>query len=270
MVPKGVKFRLNTNIKHAKVGKHIIDNVKGGLTVKDGILVLDQMGFTSKAANMQLTALYESPRKNHLFTNVDFHLLNINIEELIDLVPYVDTIVPMLKVFKGRGEFHMSGEAYFKSNYDLKMSTLRAAAAFEAQDLTVIDNETFNTIAKWLKFKRKTENKVDSLNVEMTVFRDEVDLYPFQIVMDKYKAVISGRHNLDNSFQYHISLTDCPLPIRLGLDVFGTIDSLDYKREPCKYKHLYRPKKRGEVDKRILRLKKMISESLKETVRPVE
>ncbi|MCF8380213.1 MAG: AsmA family protein [Bacteroidales bacterium] len=270
MVPMGVDFHLNTKIDKTIVNENVIENIRGGLTIKDGTLVLDQMGFTNKAAHMQLTAMYRSARKNHLFTAIDFHLLNIDIAELVELMPYVDTIVPMLKSFEGRGEFHLAGECYLKSDYSLKESTIRGAAAFEGQQLTIMDNTTFDMIARKLQFEKKTENIIDSLSVEMTLFKDEIDLYPFLIVMDDYKAVISGRHTTDNLFKYHISVTDTPLPLRLGLDITGTIEDLDYKLAPCQYKHLYNPQKQGVLEERTLRLKKMISESLKENVKPIE
>jgi len=270
MVPKGVEIRLNTSIDQTLVNDNIIENIKGGLTVKDGTLILDQMGFTSKAANMQLTAMYRSDRKNHLFSGIDFHLLDIDVAELIDLIPSVDTIIPMLKSFKGKGEFHLAGETYLKSDYSLKQSTIRGAAAFQGQELTLMDTETFDMIASKLMFKKKTENVIDSLSVEMTLFRDEIDLYPFLIVMDNYKAVIAGRHNMDNRFNYHISVTDTPLPVRLGLNVSGTMDDLKYKLAPCQYKHLYDPKKQGKLEAQTLRLKKLISESLKENVKVIE
>jgi len=267
MVPKGVEIRLNTTIAKTVVNDNIIENIKGGLTVKDGTLILDQMGFTSKAANMQLTAMYRSDRKNHLFSGIDFHLLDIDIAELIALIPSVDTMIPMLKSFKGKGEFHLAGETYLKSDYSLKQSTIRGAAAFQGQELTLMDTETFDMIAKKLLFKKKTANVIDSLSVEMTLFKDEIDVYPFLIVMDNYKAVISGRHNMDNSFNYHISVTDTPLPVRLGLNVTGTIDNLQYDLVECKYKYLYNPKKQGALEEQTLRLKKLISESLKENIK---
>ena len=270
MVPKGVEIRLNTTINKTVVNDNIIENIKGGLTVKDGTLVLDQMGFTSRAANMQLTAMYRSSRKNHLFTSIDFHLLDIDIAELIALVPSIDTIIPMLKSFKGKGEFHLAGETYLKSDYSPKQSTIRGAAAFQGQELILMDSETFDMIASKLMFKKRTKNIIDSLSVEMTLFKDEIDLYPFLIVMDNYKAVISGRHNMDNRFNYHISITDTPLPARLGLNISGTIDNLKYDLVPCKYKHLYNPKKQGALEKRTLRLKKLIAESLKENVKEIE
>jgi hypothetical protein len=75
-----------------------------------------------------------------------------------------------------------------------------------------------------------------------------MELYPFLIAMDDYKAVISGRYTTENRINYHVSVTDTPLPVRLGLDITGT-HGLDrnYKLVPCKYKHLYNPKKQGAV-----------------------
>ena len=267
MVPKRVNITLDTHIKKAIFSDTDIENLGGRLTIKDGEAILEQMGFTTDAAEMQLTGIYRSERRNHLFAGVDFHLLNIDIAKLIDLVPAVDTIVPMLKSFAGRAQFHIAAETYLRADYSPKISTLRAAAALEGKDLVLLDSETFSTIAKYMMFNKKTENIVDSIAVEMTVFRNEVDLYPFLVSMDKWQAVLSGRHNLDNSFNYHISLTDCPLPVRLGLDVKGTFDNLKFDLVPCKYKALYKPDKQGTVEKQTLALKKIISDSLKDNVK---
>ncbi|MCT4615655.1 MAG: AsmA-like C-terminal region-containing protein [Marinifilaceae bacterium] len=267
MVPKRVDLHINTNISKTIVNGNLIENIKGGVTVKNGAVVLEEVGFTSKAAQMQLTGIYKSPRKDHLYTSFDFHLLDIKIDELLKLVPYVDTIVPMIKSFDGTGEFHFSVETSLYGNYEPKMSTLRGAAAFAGNDLVVMDNETFDMMAKYLLFKKKTVNKIDSVGVEMSIFRDRVTLFPFLIVMDKYKAVMDGRHNLDNSFDYHISVTDSPLPVKLGMRISGTIDSLDYGLEKCKYKNLFRPKKVGAMEKQQLELKKIIFNSLKANVK---
>ncbi len=267
MVPKKVNITLDTHIKKAIFGNTDIENLGGRLTIKDGEAILEQMGFTTDAAEMQLTGIYRSERRNHLFAGLDFHLLNIDIAKLIDLVPAVDTIVPMLSSFAGRAQFHIAAETYLRADYSPKMSTLRAAAALEGKDLVLLDSETFSTIAKYMMFNKKTENIVDSISVEMTIFRNEVDLYPFLISMDKWQAVLSGRHNLDNSFNYHISLTDCPLPARLGLDIKGTFDDLKFALVPCKYKALYKPEKQGATEKQTLALKKIISDSLKDNVK---
>lgn len=125
-----------------------------------------------------------------------------------------------------------------------------------------MDGETFSEIAKTLRFNKKTVNRVDSLSAEFTIFKQEIDIYPFLIVMDKYKAVVAGQHNLNLSFNYHISVVDCPLPIKLGIDVKGTMDDLKYSLASCKYKEFYRPSARRVVENKQLEIRKMIREAL--------
>ena len=264
IVPFGVDVNMNTTIKKALFEESEFRNIAGRVYVKDGVLVLEEMGLTNDAARMQLTAMYRTPRMNHLFLGFDFHLLDIKIDKLIAMIPEVDTILPMLKAFSGNAEFHFAAETYLKSNYDIKYSTLRGAAAINGHDLVVLDNETYQNIAKKLMFNKKTQNKIDSLSTEITIFRNEVDVYPFLISIDKYQAIISGRHNLDMTYDYNISLLK---PVRIGLDIIGLEDKLKFKVGKAKYATLFQPEKRKVVEANILELKTLINKTLQENVR---
>lgn len=262
MVPRGVDLLLNTKIGKATMGIDTISNINGNIRVKDGILLLDEITCETPAANIQLTAMYRTPRTNHLFLGLDYHMLNIEIGKIPEMIPDVDTIMPMLRSFKGKGEFHITIETYLDSLYNVKLSTLRGAASIKGNNLVLMDGKTFSEISKTLKFNKHTENRVDSLSAEFTIFRNEIDIYPFLIVMDKYKAVVAGRHNLDMSFDYNISVVDCPVPIKLGVDVKGNMDDLSYNLGKCKYAEFYRPSSRDVVENKQLELRKLIRDAL--------
>ncbi|MFW5758018.1 MAG: AsmA family protein [Bacteroidota bacterium] len=266
MVPKGIDILLSTNVKRATFGKDTAVNISGDVRLSDGILVLGELSFTTPATRMLATAMYKTPRKNHIYLGLDLHMLDIQIEKLLEIIPDIDTIMPMLRSFRGEGEYHMSIETYMDSTYALKMSTLRGSASIAGQDLVLLDGETFTEIAKTLRFSKKAENRVDSLSAEFTVFRREIDIYPFLIVMDRYRAVVDGRHNLDMSFNYNISLVDSPLPVNLGINVKGTLDDMQYIPTAPKYGDLYRPARRGVVQAKKLELRQLIRESLKENL----
>ena len=268
MVPYGMEIKLHTLINNAIAGEMEIHNVGGDLTVKDGILVLQEMGFTSDAAKMKLTALYKSKRKNHLYAGFDFHLLDIDIAEMLKIIPDLDTIVPMLKTFAGKAEFHFAAETNLKSDYSLKYSTLKAACSIEGQDLVVLDTETFNKIKKLLLFSKKTDNKIDSLDVQFTVFKNEIDVYPFAISMDKYSAMIYGRHNLDMSYDYNIAVLSPSILNRLGVEIKGPdFDNMKFKVRRSRHKNMFKPEKRDYKEEKIAEIKKIISNSLKENVK---
>lgn len=270
MVPLGVDITLNTLIEKAIAGDMNIANVGGGLTVKDGILVLNEMGFTSDAATMMLTAMYKSSRRNHLYVGFDFHLLDIDIAEMINIIPELDTLVPMLSSFEGKAEFHIAAETYLKSNYEMKVSTLRGATSIHGKDLVVLDNATFRKIAKMLNFKDKEHNKIDELSVEITAFKNEIDVYPTLIALDKYQAVVGGRHKLDMTFDYSLGIAN-PWPFRrLGIKIGGSLDDMKYGFSLKKNLKLEDPKGKEEdvhVIEESLRLKKIIYESLNANVK---
>ena len=268
MVPYGVDIILHTSINNAIAGDMSIRNVGGDITVKDGVLVLQEMGFTSDAAEMQLTALYKSKRKNHLYAGFDFHLLNIDIAEMIKMIPDLDTIVPMLKSFAGNAEFHFAAETNLKSDYTPKYSTLKAACSIEGSDLVVLDSETFDKIKRLLMFSKKTDNKIDSLDVQFTVFKNEIDVYPFAVSMDKYSAMLYGRHNLDMSYDYNIAVLSPPILSRLAVEIKGPdFDNMKFKVRRSRHRNMFKPEKRDYKEEKIAEIKKIISNSLKENVR---
>lgn len=264
LVPLGVDVALNTHIKEAVVFNEVAHDLKGKLYVKDGILVLDEMGFVCNAAKLQLTAMYRTPRRNHIYVGFDYHMIDIDIAELIHMIPQLDSIVPMLRSFKGAAEFHLAAETYTNAKYELKPSTLRGACSIFGKDLVVMDNETFSKISKLLLFNKKTENKVDSISAELTVYKKEIDVYPFCVSMDNYMVALGGRHNLDMTFNYDVNVLS---PIYLGVNVSGNLDDLKIKLAKCKFAKDFRPIFHGKVDTQSAELRQMIRNSMRKNVK---
>ena len=264
MVPTDVDLALNTHLSEVEVFNQHAKDLKGGIYVKNGTLMLDEVGFVCRAAKLQLTAMYRTPRKNHLYVGLDYHMLDVDIDELLTMIPNLEDMVPMLKSFKGAAQFHLAAETYLKSNYEPKMSTLRGAASLSGKDLVVMDSETFSKIAKLLQFKKKTENKIDSINAEITVYKNDIDVYPLCVQMDNYMVALGGRHKTDMSFDYDINVLS---PLYLGVHVGGTMDNLQIKLAKCKYAKDFRPHWYEKADTQSLELRKMIKQSLEKDVR---
>ena len=264
MVPTDVDLALNTHLREVEVFNQHAKDLKGGIYVKNGTLMLDEVGFVCRAAKLQLTAMYRTPRKNHLYVGLDYHMLDVDIDELLTMIPNLEDMVPMLKSFKGAAQFHLAAETYLKSNYEPKMSTLRGAASLSGKDLVVMDSETFSKIAKLLQFKKKTENKIDSINAEITVYKNDIDVYPLCVQMDNYMVALGGRHKTDMSFDYDINVLS---PLYLGVHVGGTMDNLQIKLAKCKYAKDFRPHWYEKADTQSLELRKMIKQSLEKDVR---
>ena len=281
MIPKGIDLTLYTNLSKVDFNDHTFNNVGGDISIKDGVIILQELGFSSKAAEMQLTAIYRTPNVEDRFMELDFHLLDIEIDELIDLVPSVDSIVPMLKALSGKAQFHLSAQTFLEPDYVTygplypQMFTLMGNAVIEGANLVVLDSEMFDGIKRKLMMSKDANPVIDSLDIELQVLDGKVDLYPARIKMDRYEAIVSGRHNIDAglSCSYNISLTKCPLPIRLGVTISGPLNDIaefpirHIKVGRAQYDKMYTPKK-GQNDEAILRRKNKILEASRSNVRP--
>lgn len=264
LVPTDVDLTLNTHIDETIIFNQSARNLGGQIYIRNGRLVLEEVGFVCRAAKLQLTAMYRSPRRNHLYLGFDYHMLDVNIQELVNMIPDLTDMVPMLNSFKGNAEFHLAAETYLKANYDIKKSTLRGACSIFGKDLVVMDSETFTKISKLLMFNKKTENRVDSISAEMTLYKDQVEVFPFCVSIDNYMAALGGKHNLDMSFDYHVNLLK---PIYLGVDVSGTFDNLDIKLAPCRYAQDFHPLFHGKVNTQSAELRSVIRESMRKNVK---
>lgn len=265
LVPTDVNLSLNTHIRETEIFDQVAKDLKGGLYIKDGKLILDEVGFVCHAAKLQLTAIYRTPRRNHLYMGLDYHMVDVNIDELMAMIPNLDQMMPMLRSFKGDADFHLAVETYLNSKYEPKMSTLRGAASLTGKDMVVMDSETFSKISKLLMFNKKTENVIDSINAELTVYKNEIDVYPLCVSIDNYMFALGGRHKTDMTFDYDINVLK---PIYLGVHVGGNMDDLQIKlTKNCKFAQDFRPHWYQKVDTQSLELRKMIKASMEKNVR---
>ena len=264
LVPTDVDLTLSTHMREVEIFNQNAKDLKGGIYVKNGKLILDEVGFVCRAAKLQLTAIYSTPRRNHLYLGFDYHMIDVDIDELLSMIPDLEEMVPMLASFKGAAQFHLAAETYLNEYYKPKMSTLRGASSLTGKDLVVLDSETFSTISKLLMFKKKTENRIDSLNAEITIYKNEIDVYPLCVQMDNYMVALGGRHRTDMTFNYDINVLS---PIYLGVHVGGTMDNLQIKLAKCKYAQDFRPHWYQKADTQSLELRQLIKKSMEKNVR---
>lgn len=264
LVPTDVNLAILTHMRDVDVFNQNAKDLKGGFYINDGTLILDEVGFVCRAAKLQLTAMYRTPRRNHLYLGLDYHMIDVNIDELLSMIPNLEEMMPMLSSFKGDAAFHLAAETYLNSQYQPKMSTLRGAASLTGKDLVVLDGKTFSEISRLLLFNKKTENKIDSINAEITVYKNEIDVYPLCVQMDNYMVALGGRHNTNMTFDYDINVLS---PIYLGVNVSGTMDDLKIKLAKCKFAQDFKPHWYQKADTQSLELRERIKKSMEKNVR---
>ncbi|MCS2420824.1 AsmA family protein [Bacteroides fragilis] len=248
VIPRNIDFELQTDLKKVVFEKMLFENVHGAVDIKNQAIHLEDLSMRALDADMKAVMVYKASSPRGGYAGFDFKIRNINIAKLVDFVPSLDTIVPMLRSFKGRVMFDVATDARLDSAMNIRIPTLRSAIHIKGDSLVLMDGETFAEISKMLMFKNKKENVFDSISVNVTVHDGNVTVYPFLVEIDRYKAAIGGEQGLDMNFNYHISILKSPLPFKAGVNITGNLDKMKFRIGKAKYKDAVTPAAVHRVD----------------------
>lgn len=248
VVPQNLNFELQTDLKKVVFDKMVFENVHGDVDIKNQAVHLKDLSMRALDAEMKMVMVYKASTPKGGYAGFDFRIKDINIGKLVEFVPALDTIVPMLRSFQGRVLFDVAADARLDSAMNIRIPTLRSAIHIKGDSLVLMDGETFAEISKMLMFKNKKVNVFDSIAVNVTVNNGEVTIYPFLVEIDRYKAAVGGHQGLDMNFDYHISILKSPLPFKAGVNIRGNLDKMKFGIGKAKYKDAVTPAAVLKVD----------------------
>ncbi len=248
IVPDKIDFTLSTDIKNVRFGNMDIEKIHGDLYIRNQAVELNNLSMHTMAADMSTSLVYKADNNTTAHAGFDLDMKDIRVGKLVELMPALDTLVPMLRSLDGLVNFKIAARTEFDENMDVKIPSLEAATRLKGDSLVLMDGETFTEISKMLRFKNKERNIIDSVAVDLVVRNGMIEIHPFLIGMDRYLAAVGGNHNIDMTFKYHVSLLESPLPFRAGVDISGNMDKFKFRVTKAKYKDLTKTVRVSPVD----------------------
>ncbi|MCH4551192.1 AsmA family protein [Aestuariibaculum lutulentum] len=244
-IPKQCDFKFSTYVKAFRMGFINMNDIQGEMTVKDGVVNMNSIKLTTLSANMDAYMKYNPQSNTEASLDFRFYISQIDMNQINDVVPVMDTLFPAIKSFEGKADFRIKGNVLLNENLDFKLPTLRGVAALKARNIMVVNDPAFNDVAKAISFKPKQKNPVKTFDVEIEFKEGEVDILPALLEVDKYRIALGGVQRLDMSYEYHVSVLKSPIPIKMGVDISGSNFSEHHiKLVKAKYKYYFTDKER--------------------------
>lgn len=242
LIPKNISSNLSLNVKKISFRELKVENIVGNMEVKNGAMTLQNFDFFAAGAKMNVAGTYH-PLTDSLATAIfNLNAKKIVIKELVNFIPAIDSIMPVLKSFDGTINFDMAARTDIDQNMSIALPSLESVMSLSGTDLVLMDGETFRQISKMLLFKNKEKNTIDSLGVNIVVHKGGViNVPPFEVEIDRYRAIVGGTQtldfkNFDINYAYNVSIIKSPLPIKAGVDIKGKNGDFDYNITKAKLK----------------------------------
>ena len=237
VVPANLTANISVNAADILYSDLDISSLTAELVMKERCVQITNTAAKTNMGDMSFDAFYSTKTKKDLKAGFSLALKDITAEKVIALMPSADTLMPLLKSFKGLLNCEMACTALIDTNMNIITPSINGVMRIEGDDLSISDNELFRTLARKLLFKNKKEGKIDHMTVEGLIKDNVVEVFPFILKVDRYTLAMSGLQNLDMSFKYHVSVLKSPFLIRLGIDLYGPdFDNFKFKIGKAKYK----------------------------------
>ena len=237
VVPANLTADISINASDIIYSDLDISSLTAEMVMKERCVQITNTVAKTNMGDMSFDAFYSTRTKKDLKAGFSLGLNDITAEKVIALMPSADTLMPLLKSFKGLLNCQMACTAQIDTNMNIITPSINGVMRIEGDNLSISDNELFRTLARKLLFKNKKEGKIDHMAVEGLIKDNVVEVFPFILKVDRYTLAMSGLQNLDMSFKYHVSVLKSPFLIRLGIDLYGPdFDNFKFKIGKAKYK----------------------------------
>lgn len=238
VVPSNLNADIRLDASDIRYSDLHIDKVTAGMIIKERCVQISDTKALTNMGDINLEGFYSTRSKKDLKTGFNISFKDITAEKVINLMPAIDTIMPLLKSFGGLLNCEIAATAQLDTNMNLLMPSIDGVMRIGGEDLTISNNDMFRSLAKTLLFRNKKEGRINKMTVEGMIKDSKLEIFPFILEMDRYTLGLSGVQNMDMSFRYHASLIKSPFLIKLGVDIYGPdFDNMKFKIGKAKYKN---------------------------------
>lgn len=248
VVPGNLSANVSVNVDSVRYSKLAFGDFTSRIRMRQRTLQLTNTAATSPFGNATVEGFYSTQSKQDISAGFNVKLGDITADRIIELVPAVDSLVPMLKSFKGLLNAELAATTQLDTNMNILIPTINGAVKIGGSGLELSDTGDLRRIARILMFKDTKVGHIDDMSVNGIISDNRLEVYPFILGVDRYTLGLSGMQEFDQHFNYHISVIKSPLPFKFGVNLKGTFDDWSFRLGRAKYKTTSIPLFSPQVD----------------------
>ena len=236
VLPSNLNAKVSLNANKIRYSNLETTWLSSDLVMKERCLQATNTLATTNMGDVYLEGFYSTRTKKDLKAGFDLTLAGITAEKVIQLFPAVDSIVPMLKSFKGLLDCEIAATSAIDTSMNIVIPTLSGIVKIDGKDLSLSESEDLNKLRKTLMFKDKDSTHIESLSIRGIIKDNQLEIFPFLLNIDRYSIAASGLQGFDQKFKYHLSALKSPVPFKFGINLNGSFDDWKWKLGKTKYK----------------------------------
>ncbi len=236
VLPSNLNAKVSLDARKIRYSNLETTWVASDLVMKERCLQATNTLATTNMGDVYLEGFYSTRTKKDLKAGFDLTLAGITAEKVIRLFPAVDSIVPMLKAFRGLLDCEIAATSAIDTSMNIVLPSLSGIVTIDGRNLSLAESGDLNKLRRTLMFKDRDSSHIESLSIRGIIKDNQLEIFPFLLNVDRYSIAASGLQRFDQKFKYHLSALKSPVPFKFGINLDGSFEDWRWKLGKTKYK----------------------------------
>lgn len=233
-VPKNLNLALKASFAKVLFDKMQIDNIKGGITMRNGVLSLDKLSMGLFGGQAVASASYSTVnvRRPQVSLNADFS--SASFKKTFSSLEMMAKIAPIFESIEGTYSMNLAAALTLDEKMSPVMNSIDGSGELRAGNFKVSNVKALDVLAGVLKNDAlKTITTTEPTIIKFAINDGMVTTKPFDIKIGKTKLTLGGKTGLDASIDYDVAVA-LPDGINLEGKIGGTFSSPKIKLDAAK------------------------------------
>ena len=230
VLPANLNARIDVDADSIDFAKLTITPLQTEVALQGRCLQITDTRINTNAGALELDAFYSTQSKKNISAGANIKLEKMSAERIIEMLPTVDSLMPLLRSFKGDLGCDISVITQLDTNMNLLIPTMDGVVRISGENLRIEDAGDLRRVTRLLLFKNKNIGDIDNMTVDCVIHDNKVEIYPFLLSVDRYNLALGGTQGIsDQAFDYHVAVLKSPLLFRFGINLFGNFDKWKFR-----------------------------------------
>jgi len=224
-IPTSIDFDFDSEIKYLRYDDMHIKNLKGEITVKDGVLSMNETGFNTLDALFAIGGHYDTRDIKHPIFDFDIDIEKLDIQKAYNGLTLIRQLAPAASGTEGTFSIKYKIKGELDSIMNPKLPTLVGGGELRIINANINGMKVFDELSKAAK-KDVKDPHLKEFTLVSEIRNNRLYLKPFSIKISGFHTEIEGVNDINGPISYQIKMELLPIEkLKVPFHVSGTYDN---------------------------------------------
>jgi hypothetical protein len=206
IIPRNIDFEFQSSVKKILYDNLQLQNAKGMLTVRDGVLDMSDLSFNMLGGTIVMNGNYDTRVPDNPAFAYQLNIQQVSIPQAYTSFSTVQAFAPMAQLMNGNFSSNFKINGKLKDDMTPVFESLNGQGLIQIAEAFVKESKLVSGISGFMKSDMgSTQLSLKDVIMKASLENGRAHVSPFDVQLARQKATISGSIGADGSLDYRVN-----------------------------------------------------------------